>query len=241
MNNKFQKLFITVWNTPNRYKYFLFGGVFQLAFILFLFIPVIGWIISALIFVYMCGYYLVSIRHNIDNDDFVRVDWREKNIFFRGIRVLGAFILFLAVLYCVIMLFALFIFLLFFLFALIIGIEDSSGSGLGWLVIAIVGFPVYYLLYPYLLLTFFSTLANYIIEDRCVAALAYKKIFKIFKKNWKISLKTLGVSLLITPLALIPLIGFYFAMVLVKITSNYITVVNKDKYIKEIIESEGKR
>ena len=122
MNNKFQKLFITVWNTPNRYKYFLYGGVFQLAFILFLFIPVIGWIRSALIFVYMCGYYLVSIRHNIDNDDFVRVDWREKGIFYRGIRVLGAFILFLAVLYCVIMLFALIIFLLFFLFALIIGI-----------------------------------------------------------------------------------------------------------------------
>ncbi len=236
---KLKDTFEKIWKSSPQYLFV--GGVFQLAFILFLFIPVIGWIISALIFVYMCGYYLVSIRHNIDNDDFVRVDWREKNIFFRGIRVLGALILYFVVLYSFIMLFALIVSLLFILFACIAGIEDSSGSGYGWLPVIIVIGVVTYFLYPYLLLTFFSTLANYIIEDRCVAALAYKKIFKIFKKNWKIALKTLGVSLLITPLALIPFIGFYFAMVLVKITSNYITVVNKDKYIKEIIESEGKR
>lgn len=192
MNKTFQKPFITVCNTLNRYRYFLFGGVLQLAFILF--IPIIGWIISALIFVYMCGYYLVFIRHNIDNDDFVKVDWLKKNIFFRGIRALAALILYFEVLYSFIMLFALIIFLLFFLFALIIGIEDGSSGGYGWLPVLVAGVSVYYLLYPYLLLTFFSTVANYIIEDRSIAPLVFRKIYKIFKKNWQISIKTLGVS-----------------------------------------------
>ena len=206
--------------------YLFAGGAIQVMFISCLFIPVIGWIISLLIAVYLCGYYLVSIKQNIDTDDFIRVDWREKYIIFAGIKALAVLILYFAVLYAFIMILALIIFIPFLLFVYIIGIKNCS-TGYGWIHVFVIVFAVNYFLYPYLILTLFPTFANYIIEDRLLAPFAIKKIFKIFITNWKYSLKILGVFLLITPLTLIPFAGFYFAMVLVKITSNYITVVKR--------------
>ena len=225
-NIRFKFSFTTICQDKSWLKKILIGGLLQLLLMISAIIPILGWVLFICLCCYFCGYYLSTIKSNINNDNFVWVDFNEKNLMLNGAKFIGAMLLFFVAFYFLIMLLGTIVLIPVFAISSLIGL-DGGGQGVGWLGIAIVMFLVFYGVYPYLFITIPASIANYINEDRVTSLWAFKKIFKIFKNNWKITLKT-ALTLLLAPLMLVPFWGFYVALVLAKILSNYIEIVNKN-------------
>lgn len=209
--------FITINNTSNLLQNWLVAIFVQLVMLSCLFFQIIGLFVFVLFLIYLLGYYLQTIKANIENDEFVFINWTDKKILKSGAKCFLAILIFLIVLYIVILLFA----TICFIPLVIISPKIDGGEYIGWLGVFIPMAITFYIVYPYLIITTPAAIANYINQNSITTPLQIIDTFKLFKKDLKTSFKTFGCLLLLFLLSLIPIFGYYFSLVGTKILAQY--------------------
>ena len=226
----FKNAFISIFQEESWKKRLLLGCLLQLIMFLPLFafendtLLLFAVLESVILLVFLYGYFISTIKENIDSETFAFPAWNIIKFLKNGIKLIFSQVVFLIVFYLFIILFSLILFIPFVFIGNAFGWDELSG----WIVIAIVGIIFYYIIIPYLLITLPTSIANYVVEDKFYAFLAFKKMFKIFKKNWKNTLKML-LAIFIFPLMFIPFFGFYFLMVWADLFAQYTRIVNENK------------
>lgn len=220
-----KKIFRTINSTPNLGKNWLVAIVIQLVMFACLFLPIIGLFIAILLLIYLLGYFLKTVQTNVEIEDFTLISWLDIKILKEGFRGILSILLFIVTLYAIILLFA----TICFIPLTIIAPMLDGGEYIGWIGVLIPMAITFYIVYPYLIITTPATIANYINKNEITAPLRVKETFILFKKDLKTSFKTFFCLIILLPLNLLPVLGYYFTLVSSKIITEYTKFIKTER------------
>lgn len=209
--------FQTINKTPTLLKNWITAIFIQLTMLASIFIPILGCFIILAILIYWLGYFFTTIKNNVENENFIFTNWTDKEILKTGIKVFLSLLIFLIALYSAILLFTTICFIP------LIPISNllNNGEYIGWFALLIPMAITFYVIYPYLIITSPAIIADYINKNKLTSLLEFKDSFKLFKKDLKTSFTIFLYLLLLFPLCLIPIIGYYFSLVGTYILAQY--------------------
>lgn len=187
-------------------------------------------LISFFITVFLLGFWVKTAQININAKEWTLPKWKDKNLIKSGLKAFCSMVLFFSALYAVLIAFAMIVMFLVLLITLsFFSISDSTSQGLGWLFVGIILMFICWFVYPYLIITSSVTISSFVKDEKVTAPLKFRQNFRIFKNNPKETIKISLLMLIVSILMVLgniffPFIGFYFAIVLAKITAE---IMNK--------------